>query len=219
MIIANRPSFSWLLTFLLGACGVFHSSYAPAQSRANAFGIKGGVSFSGLGADGLDVDHETMRTTLHAGVFGRVEPTTSLGLQAELLFSGKGTTVVYDGLIDQRVSVKLSYLEAPVFVVIRFGKVLEFNGGVYAAYLLSSTVSTTGDLGQSDDALDRDHFQGADYGLLIGGGANVGPVCLGIRYAYGLADLAASNTTELLLGDARNSTLQLYLAIDLKKKK
>ncbi len=209
----SRSGWQLLLpvTFVLCSTGI------TAQSGSR-FGLKGGASFSNLRGEGEDASDKDMRTAFHAGVFGRLAPNEHLGLQAELLYSPKGTKVTYDGLIDQEVTFKLSYLELPVFAVIGLGSVLEVHAGAYAAYLLSSKVSSEGDLGSDEDELDRDNFQGADYGVLLGAGANMGPAQLGLRYVHGLAELAASDDAQFLLGDARNSTLQLYLAIGLNRK-
>ena len=54
--------------------------------------------------------------------------------------------------------------------------------------------------------------------MLIGAGANFGHVQLGLRYAHGLAELAASEEAEFLLGDSRNAALQLYVAFGLGSK-
>jgi hypothetical protein len=196
---------------------VLSSASVMAQS-GNRFGIKGGVSWSNLRGEGEDASDKDLRTAFHGGVFGRLAPNDHLGVQAELLYSPKGTKVSYDGIIDQEVTFKLSYLEVPVFAVIGVGNVIEVHAGVYAAYLLSSKVRSEGDLGSDEDELDRDNFQGADYGLLIGAGANMGHAQLGVRYVHGMADLAASDDAEFLLGHARNSTVQLYLAIGLNGK-
>ena len=197
-----------MIAFMLGSASLI------AQS-GNRFGLKGGVGLSNLRGEGEDVSDKDMRTVFHGGVFGRMAPNEHFGVQAELLYSQKGTKVTYDGLIDQEVTFQLSYLEVPVFVSIGIGDVLEMHVGAYAAYLLSSNVSTEGDLGSDDEELDRDNFQGADYGLLIGAGANLGRAQLGVRYVHGMADLAASDAADLLLGDSRNSTVQLYLAFAL----
>ena len=196
--------------------GVICSGIVIAQSTGNAFGVKAGVSFSNLRADGEDVSDENMRTAFHAGIFGRISASEALGVQVELLYSGKGTTVVYDGLIDQETTFKLSYLEVPVFATIGLGDALEIHAGVYAAYLMSSNVTTEGDLGSGSDDIDRDNFQGADYGLLGGLGVNFGPAQVGARYVHGLAKLAATDEAEFLLGSAQNSTIQVYLAIGLQ---
>lgn len=188
---------------------------ASAQSSGSTAGFKGGLNYSNLMNEGDEVDDMNARIGFHAGVFGRVLPSEALGLQAELLYSTKGTTVTWDGIIDQEFHLNLSYVEVPLFAVIRLGEAMELHGGVYGGYLLSSNVKTDGDLGDASEDLDRANFNGLDYGVLGGLGINLGAAQIGARYNYGLARLASSDGAELLLGDARNSVAQLYLAIGL----
>lgn len=208
-----RPArYFWISLLLLAS-----TSTAWAQS-GNKFGLKAGVNFSNLRGEGEDVSDKDMRTSMNAGVFGRLFAEQHIGLQAELLYSGKGSTVKYSGLIPITSEFKLSYLELPAFAVIGIGDVLEIHAGAYAAFLLATNVSAESDLGNYDADVDRDNFQGADYGLLIGAGVNVGRAQLGLRYLHGMAELAASNTAQVLLGDSRNSTLQMYLSVALNSK-
>src|SRR6187401_1266944 len=109
---------------LVPAVLVLLPAFASAQSK-NTFGLKGGVSWSNLRGEGEDVGDKNLRAAFHGGVFGQLVLNQHLGLQAELLYSPKGTVITYDGLIDQEVRFKLSYLELPVFATIGVGSVLE----------------------------------------------------------------------------------------------
>jgi Outer membrane protein beta-barrel domain len=212
----NKLIYRAVLLALLACAAPF--SNISAQTAANTFGVKGGLNWSNLLPDGEDVNEENARWGFHVGVFGRVAPSDNIGVQAELLYSTKGTTVVYDGLIDQQIDFNLAYLDLPVFLAIRLGDVLEVHAGGYAGYLLSSDVTSDGDLGSSSEELDRDNFTSIDLGLLAGVGLNLGAVQIGARYTYGLVDLADSNGAKLLLVDARNSVGQLYIAFGLGAK-
>ncbi len=191
------------------------SGTASAQSSGSTAGFKGGLNYSNLLNEGDEVDDKNARLGFHAGVFGRVAPSDAIGVQAELLYTTKGTTVKWDGLIDQEFHLNLAYVEVPLFIVLRLGEAVELHAGGYGGYLLSSNVKTDGDLGDASDDLDRDNFNGLDYGILGGLGINLGAAQIGARYNYGLAKLASSDGAEFLLGDARNSVAQLYLAIGL----
>ena len=200
--------------FLLAA---MPSASLVAQSMENAVGLKAGVNWSNLRADGEDVNDENARFGFHGGLFARAAAAEHIGIQAELLYSTKGTTVVYDGLIDQEATFNLSYLDLPVFVVIGLGDAFELHLGGYAGYLLGSDVTTEGDLGSASEDLDRDNFHDLDFGLLGGIGVNLGPAQIGARYTHGLSKLAASDGADLLLGDAKNSVVQVYIAFGLGK--
>ncbi len=185
------------------------------QESGSAAGFKGGFNYSNLQNEGDAVDDKNALPGFHAGVFGRIAPSNAIGIQAELLYTTKGTKLVWDGLIDQELTFNLAYAEVPLFVVIRLGEALELHAGGYGGYLLSSKVKTDGDLGDASEDLDRDNFNGLDYGLLGGIGFNLGAAQIGARYNYGLAKLASSDGADLILGDARNSVAQVYLAIGL----
>lgn len=188
---------------------------AHAQLDGNTAGIKGGLNYSNLQNAGENIDDQNARLGFHAGFFGRVAPSDGIGLQAELLYTTKGTKVTWDGLIDQDLTFNLGYAEVPLFVVLRLGDAVELHAGGYAGYLLSSNVKTDGDLGDASEDLDRDNFNSLDYGVLGGLAFNLGSAQVGARYNYGLAKLAESDGAELILGDARNSVAQLYLAFGL----
>lgn len=218
-ILNHRPMRSFLTntSFALLLVAASPSASLLAQSSGNAVGLKAGVNWSNLRADGADVNDENARFGFHGGLFGRVAAAEHLGVQAELLYSTKGTKVVYNGLIDQETTFNLSYLELPVFVVVGLGDAFELHLGGYAGYLLASDVTTEGDLGSGSEDLDRDNFQDLDFGLLGGIGVNVGPAQIGARYTYGLTKLGASDAADLLLGDAKNSVAQVYIAFGLGK--
>ncbi len=199
---------------LVSVAFVFMGASAMAQA-GNRFGLKGGVSWTNLRGESEEVSDEDMRLGFHGGIFGRVAPSEQLGVQFELLYSQKGTRFIYDGLIDQETTFKLDYIELPVFAAIGVGDMLELHAGVYAGFLVSSSATTEGDLGSDAEDLDRDNFQGMDFGLLGGVGVNLGRAQLGLRYLHGMADIAASDEAKFLLGDARNSAFQLYLAFGL----
>lgn len=185
------------------------------MAQGPSFGIKGGLSHTNLA--GVDADDHNARIGFHAGLFGRTAPSAPVGLQMELLYSTKGNHTKYNaffGLIDQEVDFNLNYLEVPVLASIRLAEVLEFQVGGYAAYLLSAKASTSGDLVNASDELDRDRFRSVDAGVAAGIGLNAGEsLQVGLRYLHGLSDVIEDKALHDVVGDARNRCLQLYLAI------
>ena len=181
------------------------------QAQGPVFGVKGGLTLSNLYAS--EVDSKNGRIGFNLGVLGRTDPEKPIGLQLELLYTTKGETFTYDGLfIDQEFKLNLSYVDLPVMLAVRAGEALEFHGGLYAGLLMSSNLSSSGDLGTSSDDLDKDNFNTLDYGLVGGVAFNAGAVQVGARYNYGLSKLASSDEAEFILGDAKNSYAQLYVA-------
>ncbi|MEO8732852.1 MAG: hypothetical protein ABI373_00840, partial [Flavobacteriales bacterium] len=99
--------------------------------------------------------------------------------------------------------------------VIGIGHVVEVHAGAYAGYLLSSSVNGENDLGSANNVLDRADLHNEDYGLVLAISANLDRVQIGVQHLHGLAELAGSTNAQLLLGNAHNSTFQVYLAMPL----
>lgn len=197
-----------ILTMLL-LSGVVMSS--TAQDRR--MGIKGGLNLSNLYVD--DVDDENARVGFHVGVYGQIFSTETFAIQPELLYTTKGSENEWGGLIDQTVKFNLNYLELPVLAVFKLGDAAEIHVGPYFSYLLGANIDTEGDLGGASEELDRDNFKSFDFGLTGGVGLNFGAVQIGARYNYGLSEIADSDAAELVLGDAKNSCAQVYVALNL----
>ena len=197
------------------SCAAAISNDLFAQMRA---GIKGGLNVSNLYID--DVSDENARFGFNLGVYGQVLSSDAFAIQPELLFSTKGSKIEYGGsLFDQTVKYNLSYLDLPVLAVFKLGESAEIHVGPYIGYLLGANISHDGDLGSGMDDIDKDNLKSFDYGLSGGFGLNFGNLQVGARYNYGLAELADSDAAELLIGDAKNSVAQIYLALNLNHRK
>jgi hypothetical protein len=200
---------------LVGFACAMLSSEATAQIRA---GIKGGLNVSNLYVD--DVSDENARFGFNLGFYGQVFSSETFALQPELLFSTKGAKDEYGGaLVDRTIKFNLSYLDLPVLAVFKLGESAEIHVGPYVSYLLGANISHEGDLGSGTNEIDKDHLKSFDYGLSGGFGLNFGSVQVGARYNYGLAKLADSDEAELVLGDAKNSVGQVYVALSLNSAK
>lgn len=188
---------------------------STAMAQGPVFGVKGGLNYTNLA--GVDADDQNARLGFNAGIFGRTDPSTPVGLQAELLYSTKGNHTTYHaffGLVDQDVDFNLNYLELPIMASVRLADVVDLQLGGYLAYLLSAQVKTSGDLGSDSGTLDRDNFKSIDGGIVGGVGFNAGEnLQIGIRYLHGLTDIVDNSTLHDMVGDAQNRTLQLYLAL------
>jgi hypothetical protein len=188
-------------------------SASLSLGQTPSMGIKGGLNLSNLYID--DVDDENARIGFNLGLYAQVLSSETFALQPELLFSTKGARDEFNGTIDQEIKFNLNYLDLPVLAVFKLGESAEIHAGAYASYLLNANVSTEGDLGGGNDDIDRDHLKSFDYGLVGGFGLNFGTLQVGARYNYGLVEIADSDAAELVLGDAKNSVAQIYLAFDL----
>lgn len=189
---------------------------ATLQSTAQGpmFGVKGGLNYSTLAVN--EADDESSRLGYNFGLFARSAPDQPLGVQVELLYSTKGSSTTYNalfGLITQEVDFNLNYLELPVLFSLRMGDIVDLQLGAYGAYLISAKASSSGDLGSGSEELDRDNFKSLDFGIAGGVAFNLGSSAqVGVRYLHGLSKVADSNVADLVLGDAKNRCVQLYLA-------
>lgn len=202
-------------TCMMGILTLLFLSGAVVSSTAQdrRMGIKGGLNLSNLYVD--DVDDENARVGFHVGVYGQIVSTETFAIQPELLYTTKGSESEWNGLIDQTVKFNLNYLELPVLAVFKLGESAEIHIGPYFSYLLGANIDTEGDLGGTNEELDRDNFKPFDFGLSGGFGLNFGAVQIGARYNYGLSEIADSDAADLLLGDAKNSCAQVYVALNL----
>lgn len=177
-------------------------------------GIKGGLNASNLITN--DITDKHGRFGFHAGIYGQLFSSETFAIQPEVNFSTKGNEVKHNfGIIDQETKFNLSYLDIPVLAVFKLGDAAEIHAGVYWAYLVGANIDTDGDLADDFVSLDRDNFDNWDYGLAGGIGFNLGAVQLGARYNYGLNEIAQSAGAKRMLGSAKNSVGQIYLAFNL----
>jgi hypothetical protein len=178
-------------------------------------GIKGGLNISNLFVD--DVTDKNPRYGFHAGVYGQLFSSEAFAIQPEVNFSTKGNKAKYEvGVIDQETKFNLSYIDVPVLAVFKLGRAAEIHAGAYWAYLVGANIDTDGDLSDDFKRVDRDNFEDWDYGLVGGLGFNLGQGAqIGARYNYGLKEIAVSPGAKAMLGDAKNSVLQFYLALNL----
>lgn len=177
-------------------------------------GIKGGLNVSNLYVD--DVDDENARFGFNVGLYAQLFSSEVFAIQPELLYSTKGTRTTYDNLLMGEGDAKfnLNYLEVPVLAVFKLGSAAEIHFGPYWGYLLGANIDEDGDTDTFNE-LDRDSFRSWDFGLAGGIGLNFGSTQIGVRYSKGLRKLADSDDAEALVGDAKNSCAQLYIAFSM----
>jgi hypothetical protein len=218
---------SFLLIFILGVI----ANLAVAQDTSTTYstttttttestktstaraGIKGGLNVSNLYMD--EVTDENARFGFNAGFYAQIFSSEVFAIQPELLYSTKGSRNTYDnGIFEGDVKYNFNYLEVPVLAVIKLGSAAEIHVGPYWSYLLAANVDVDGDIDTFDE-LDRDGFEKWDFGISGGLGLNFGSTQIGVRYSKGLRKLADSAEARDLVGDAKNSCAQLYIAFSM----
>jgi hypothetical protein len=192
---------------------------AQAQERPRV-GFKGGLNLSNLYVN--DVDDENARIGWHAGFYTQLLSSEAFAIQPEINYSTKGTGVTYGTVGTNGVNLnhdtrfRLQYIDIPVLAVFKLGRAAEIHAGPYWSYLLGAEVRNDGDPFNDFDTIDRKNFDNWDYGLVGGIGFNLGRAAqLGVRYNYGLNEIAQSRGAKTLLGNAKNQVAQLYLSFNL----
>ena len=175
-------------------------------------GIKGGLNVSNLYVD--NVDDENLRLSGHIGIY------TQLGqgffvIQPEISYSGKGASVKYGNDLQGEADFRFNYIDFPILGTFKIGNDFDFHIGPYFGYLLVAKVDTENIIGSTTTEFDREQYNAIDIGAAFGMAINFEFVSVGVRYNYGLRKIAKSDATKLLLGDAKNSTGQVFVALNL----
>lgn len=186
-----------LFTFLIFVFGL-----NQAEAQDTRLGVRGGLNLSNLFADEPD------DTNLRAGYNFALTSKSALiedilFLQAELGYSTKGSRIESD---LGEASLNLGYIDLPVMLSLGFANLIYVEGGVYAGYLVNSSVSGQTNLGTSD-------FNRLDYGLVFGANIDLKPITIGARYNYGLQNIVDNDIGNFLGTEARNSTFQVYVGL------
>jgi hypothetical protein len=196
---------------------------AATQAQAQELprvGFKGGLNLSNLYVN--DVDDENARVGWHAGFYTQLFSSEAFAIQPEINYSTKGTGITYGSIDGNGVNLnhdtrfRLQYIDIPVLAVFKLGRAAEIHAGPYWSYLLGAEIrNNDGDPYNDFDTIDRRNFDNWDYGLVGGIGFNLGESAqLGVRYNYGLNEIAQSAGAKRLLGNAKNQVAQLYLAFN-----
>ncbi|MBL0341353.1 MAG: PorT family protein [Bacteroidetes bacterium] len=188
--------------------------YAQDDQLVN-FGLKGGVNYSWLGLE--DTKDETGKIGYHAGIFTRINLSTHIALQAEGLYTTKGSKVEYDNaFFDGDATLRLNYIEVPVLLVLKINKNINLQAGPYAAFILDASAKNNSSVNLFDfeEEIDKDNFKDTDWGIAVGIGAEVDHLQGGIRYTRGLDKIEEDkefNGNNYTFTDASNSIVQLYV--------
>ena len=199
---------------------IFVFALISMNSRAQLvrFGAKGGVNLSTLNVE--DIENEAI-IGWQAGIWMNAPLLSAFSIQPELLFTQKGTGQLYssdDSDYEADGRLKLNYIEIPIHLVYQVFRNVEIEAGPYAGYLINSNMeasltTSSGSLSLLSD-LDREDFENFDLGLSLGGRIMFERIYLGFSYKLGFEQVSKDdNLTDVLLGEAKNRTYQVYLAI------
>ena len=197
---------------------------APLAEAQITFGAKAGLNAATLRADpepdlgdqeGRSFER-TPRLGLAAGVWARVPLSPRFSVQAEALYSQKGTRTT-DEIVDfrtQETDIDLAYVEIPVLA--RFAP--EAGGaldvGLYAGPSLGVKVAETWQFrvnGEDTSEL-TGQYTSTDLGVALGADVGSGPFAVDLRYTLGLTNVSdpqfafGKRGGEIDLGTERTGT-------------
>ena len=180
-------------------------------ASAQTMGARAGVNFATLdtssdaGAAPLDWQFRPVFSG-----FLTLPVTRWLVLQPEVAYALKGTRSEDAGTVSK---VLLDYLEVPVLGRFSFGApgARRFFGVAGAALSMLLRARTRVDLGDATEELDiRDDVETLDWGLVLGGGVEVGSIVFDARYTHGLRDIDRDATDTVTV---RNRAVSISAGI------
>ncbi|NML65151.1 PorT family protein [Hymenobacter sp. RP-2-7] len=186
------------------------AAQAQQATPSLAVGLKGGASLTSLTNRSLASNRDLCG--FHAGVTATRTFTRTFALQAELLYSQKGTrdeVVVGSTHYDNRQ--RLHYLDLPVVARLHVGNAyLEAGPQLGLLLLARGHYEGPGPGAGAGDQTVSDYFHRVDLGYVAGIGYQVpGGPGLGLRYNGGLLNAVNNNFSGSAV---RNRALQLYVS-------
>jgi hypothetical protein len=187
------------------------TSMAQLRGQEPKLGIKGGLNLSNFYS--ADIDDRNMALGFHAGIYYRMPMDDFFAIQAELLFNQKGADFSNASIFTDEISLRLNYIDVPILAVIKLGENFNIHAGPYFGYLLGDPSGRLSGLIDMQTSFDRDNFHRFDYGLSGGIGFDLLPLKFGVRYNLGLSDIGKDNLADQVMGNSRNSLLQIYIGL------
>jgi len=191
---------------------VFSSIISNAQFRRSGRGV--GLFKIGLNVSYLNPDlaySQSARAGLQIGISPTIPVQQYIYVKPELSFSMKGGSASYDqSFYTGSVTYRINYFEFPVVIGFKPAKNIALELGGFGALRVGGNFSFQGTFFTGYGNFLPGDLNDFDCGL-IGGLVLRGRVTnVGVRYYYGMADVASNEVINDFLGNATNHTIQLY---------
>lgn len=179
------------LNILLSA--IFLLCCAFAANAQVKIGVKGALNFNNHTAKSVSLDN---RTGWQAGVMARFSlPIVGIGVQPEVLYTHKRVKLSGESTASE--TVNSSYLQIPVNAIWTFGlgdMGAFITGGPYFSYAVDF------------DKKVSDMAKKFDWGLGLGAGLDISKIHAGIRYDWGLQNIAKVSDIKI-----KNKTFSIFV--------
>jgi hypothetical protein len=208
-----------LLTIVSALVFARHTSFSQDAGPRSHLGVKAGFNASNMYTN--EVDDSNLKIGMHIGFFAKIALTENIAFQPEFIYTMKGAELVYrNSFVTGSATFALDYLEIPLLLVFNLTENLNFHGGVYVSSLSKVRVSNESDIDlfNFENEMNDEDFESIDYGLVIGAGSDFEAFSIGLRYDYGVRTVGKERSflgTSYRFPDARNSTWQFYVALNL----
>lgn len=175
---------------------------ASSMTFAQQFGAKAGANFSSISKDGYE--DTKMKTGFYAGIFMNAPLAEKLSIQPEVIYNNMGATVTSSNTAFGKVESKLNldYISVPVMFQYNVSPEFYLEAGPQFSFLVSAKTKTTfdnKDIKTTDwKELNKDNFNGFDFGLGIGAGFWFTPnIGINARYMAGLSGIGKDQPTSV----------------------
>lgn len=164
-----------------------------------SFGVKGGLTFANAQISGSGIELDTdMKTTFHIGPIVEVAVTEAVGVNAALLYAGRGYNYSFD-VFGTTVETKNSlwYLQVPVNLVYN-ADLFYFSAGPYVGFGVGgkSTSDDEEDVDVEFGNTEDDDVAPSDFGLNVELGVNLNAARIGVGYGLGLSNNAPGDIKD-----------------------
>ncbi|MDY8134318.1 porin family protein [Aquimarina sp. 2201CG5-10] len=137
-----------------------------------------------------------------------------VALQTELYYTKKGASAFYNinNLFVGDVRFNLHYIEAPILLNLKAGRLFQFEAGVYGSLLLDSDFDFNGTFFTGLGDINEVNLNDIDYGIVLGFGVSIPRGTISFRYQHGLNDVHNNNLAFPYLDGARNGTFTVSIS-------
>jgi outer membrane protein W len=204
------------------------------QGYTQTFGVKAGLNLSNMHSkDNNDTydDNAKMNPGFHLGATAEFPLTEMFSFETGLMLSTKGTMESYKdtysgNTYESKVKLNLFYLDIPLTAKASYdigGAKIYGAFGPYLGVGLSGKIKSevTGETATTEDvkwgsSSSNDYLKRFDYGMIIGAGAEIKAIQIGLSYGLGLANISSDFSDGMMI---KNRVLEISVGYKFGGKK
>jgi hypothetical protein len=189
-----------IVIIILIVIGSIANAQKSKKDEGIVFGLKGGLNISNFIGD---IQDNSIRTSVHLGIFSEIIINDKFSIQPEILYSGQG----YSGSATPGFSrSKYDYLNLPVLAKIYVADKISIEAGPQIGFLLSAKKRT------SNDNATIPKQKTVDLGLNLGLAYDLkNGMFFQTRYNLGLSNINSSDNANAV--KYTNSVIQLSVGV------